>query len=87
MHDRTYSTDLDLPSGAVHISLTDDQMVAWVQDNVSGPLVARLLELIDQHGAQQVCIALGIASTVDLWRREHPDRWEAAITNAKGQEN
>lgn len=82
--ERTYTTDLDLQAGAIHLTLTDAEMVAWIEANVNGPLTAELFRLMEQHGAQQVLIACGIASCVDLWRREHPERWEAAIAKAKG---
>lgn len=75
---RTYTTDLDLPTGGIHLELTDAEMVAWVRNNVHGPLVARILEMMAEHGAQQVTIALGVASCIDMWRRDHPEQWEAA---------
>jgi hypothetical protein len=83
MENQTYTTDLDLPTGSVHVTLSDAEMVEWVKTNVHGPLVADLLRMIDQHGAQQVAIALGVASCIDMWRRKHPEQWAARMQSLR----
>lgn len=79
MSDRAYTTDIDLKAGGIHLELTDAEIVAWVADHVHMPLLANLLAMMEEHGAQQVLIAVGISSSIDMWRRDHPERWAAAM--------
>jgi hypothetical protein len=80
----TYMTDIDLESGRVHVELSDDEMVAWISEHVHGELVAKLLCLMEEYGGQQVVIATGVASCVDLWRRKYPERWAARLAPDAG---